>query len=332
MWLELAAPRYLLLLTLVPLWWWVASPGRGSGVLFARGEGVRRLAGWRGRAWAVEVLPRLLRSLTLVALIVALAEPQAVSTVEETERRAIGMALAVDVSSSMLAEDMEEGKDRMEIARAAAMRFARGRSRDRVGLVAFSGEAITRVPLTSDPEVVVAGVESLAVELVPDGTDIAAAILTSTRRLMDSPLEPRVLVLLTDGAHNGRGITPLVAARVAAALGVRIHAISISGRADTDSLDAAARALVLANQERMEREMETVLSQVARVAGGRYFHGTSAQALDSIYLEIDREEAPVLETREREVRTPLRFWALLAALGLLVAEPLLRGSRWGVIP
>jgi Ca-activated chloride channel family protein len=332
MWIEFAAPRFLLLLLLVPLWWWVASPGRGSGVLFARGEGVRRLAGWRGRAHVLEALPRLLRSLALAALILAIAGPQAVSTIEETERRAIGMALAVDVSSSMLAEDMEEAKDRLEIARSAAVRFARGRSSDQVGLVAFSGEAITRVPLTYDPQVVVAGVESLEVELVPDGTDIAAAILTSTRRLRDSPLEPRVLVLLTDGAHNGRGVAPLVAARVAAALGIRIHAISISGRADTDSLDAEARALVLANQERMEREMQTVLSQVARIGGGRYFHATSAAALDSIYLQIDRAEPPVLETREREVRTPLRVWLLLAALGLLVTEPLLHGSRWGVIP
>jgi Ca-activated chloride channel family protein len=132
-------------------------------------------------------------------------------------------------------------------------------------------------------------------------------------------------VLLTDGAHNGTELPPLVTARAAAALDVRIHAISVISPETT--LGPAAQIL----RERFGDERETVLQQLAAITGGRYFRATSSQALDSIYAEIDRIETPEPRILEEELRYPLAAWLFMAGLVLLAVEALLRGSRWGVV-
>jgi Ca-activated chloride channel family protein len=187
------------------------------------------------------------------------------------------------------------------------------------------------VPPTLDAHLVAAGVESLEVQLVRDGTDISGAVLTAAARLLDSEREPRVVVLLTDGAHNGVGVPPLAAARVLSAMDVRVHAISLQGpEGQLSSPPASARAASPAG--RIAEEMRTVLQGIAEITGGRYFHASSGASLDSIYREIDRMEAPVEEATEMEERYPLRGWFFGVALLLVAAEALLHGSRWGVIP
>jgi Ca-activated chloride channel family protein len=324
--IELARPDLLYLLALLPLWALLLWPRVGRGFRYTRGA----LPGGRARvAGAGEALillaPRLLTAGAFGAIVLALARPERVEVTRETIMEGHGIGLVVDLSSSMLAEDMGEGRSRIEVARDAGVRFARRRIHDELSLVGFGSDALTRMPPTTDRELIVRGVESLETQLVRDGTDISGAVLAALARLLESEREPRVIVLLTDGAHNGTDLPPLVTARAAAALDVRIHAISVVS--PETELGPAAQIL----RERFADERETVLQQLAAITGGMYSRATSSEALDSIYADIDRIEAPEPRVFEEELRYPLAPWLFMIALALLAIEAVLRGSRWGVV-
>ena len=138
----------------------------------------------------------------------------------------VGIAIAIDLSTSMWAQDMARGTSRLDAAKATIRAFLASRSDD-VGLVSFAGEALTRLPLTHDAYVVDTAVEELEVGLLIDGTDIAGAIAAGAGLLKDSPHRSKVLILVTDGAHNKAGLVPALAARAAAAFDVKIYAIAI---------------------------------------------------------------------------------------------------------
>lgn len=327
--IDFTHPMLLYLLVIVPLWAALVWPRSGRGVLFTRTT--QSSAGERGGsgplAAVVLATPRLLRGATIVLVILAVAGPERVDTVQEISIQGRGLALVVDLSSSMLARDMEGQTSRIDVAREAAVRFARDRLHDEVSVIGFGGEALTRVPPTRDPELVAAGVRSLEVQLVRDGTDISGAVLTAMERLLESEREPRVLVLLTDGAHNGVSLPPLAAGRAAAALGVRIHTIGIQSPSDSLRAPGATR-----RSGRAGETMGTVLSGLADLTGGRYFQATSGTALDSVYEEIGRTEVPEEVLVDTEERSPYRPGLFIAALALLGIELLMRGSRWGVVP
>ena len=330
--IEFVRPELLYLLALLPLWGVPVWPRAGRGVLYTRGDPGRRPPRWASlRSAVILTTPPILRAASLACLVVALAGPERVETVEGITIEGIGLALVVDLSSSMLAEDMGDGMSRIAVAREAAVRFARGRPYDELSLVGFGGEAVTRVPPTTDPELVAQGVESLEVQLVRDGTDISRAVLTAIARLLESDREPRVVVLLTDGAHNGIELPPLATARAAATLGVRIHAISVLSP-DESSLGPGATTGRRRLAAEAEAERETVLQGLAGLTGGQYFRASGPVALDSIYRVIDRIERPVERLIERKLRHSGRPWFFLLGLTLLAAQLLLRGSRWGLVP
>ena len=331
---EFARPEFLYLLLLLPVWWLAVWPWATGGVLYTGGGGSHGgLAGSRpAGALMIQGLPRLLRMGAMASLVVALAHPQRVEVVQETELRGKSLALAVDISTSMLADDMEDERTRMAVARESAARFAEGRALDEMSLVAFAGQAVTRVPPTTDPQLVVTGVGTLVPQLVLDGTDISSAVLTSLVSLLESEREERVIVLLTDGAHNGTGVTPLSTARAAAALGVRVHSIALLGEPDLTQLSPALRAALLARQGLVESEIETVLTAISRITGGAYYRASTGPELDSIYREIGNIETPVEQVVDRTFRTSLRTWPLLLALLLIGVDAAVRGSRWGLVP
>lgn len=309
--LGLASPDWLWLVAVVlPLAWWMR-PWRAAGLIVAdaRAEGGRR-----ERRTVLETAPLALRTLALACLVVALAGPRAVHVVEEPRIEGVGIALALDLSTSMWAQDMGAGESRLEVAKSTALRFIEARDDD-IGLVTFAGEALTRLPLTHDGYVVQDAVRGLEVGLLMDGTDIAGAIAAGAGLLRDAPHPSKVLILVTDGAHNKAGVLPDLAARAAAAVGVTIYPVAIGQEEGRDT-----------------EAMETVLTQAARITGGRYFKATETTALDAIYDEIDRLVQPSEETVERVETTPYGWVFALAALALAVMATVLRGSRWGVLP
>ncbi len=323
--IQLAHPQWLILLALVPLWLWWIRPRRASGLLLASAGSVR-LPG--SRLWAaVDALPRGLRAAALACLIVALSHPRLITAHEEPLEGGTGIVVAVDLSTSMWADDMEGSATRLEAAKAAARRFVAGRD-DSMGLVTFAGEALTRLPLTRDHYLVDHAIDGMEVGLLIDGTDIAGAIAAGSALLDAAPHDSKVLVLVTDGAHNRDGLVPAMAARAAAAVGVRIYPVAIGRPDPAESAAGTGSASVPTRRQRME----TVLTQAARITGGRYFSAADVVALDSIYAEIDRLETTSRETRLTTALVPFRFWLVAAALALLLGAVGLRASRWAVLP
>lgn len=307
------APQWLALLALLPLVWVLVAPRRADGLIVATADEGRSLEPPRVRG-LLDPAPTLLRTLAAAALISALAEPRLVRTLEEPITEGVGIAFAIDLSTSMWALDMAQGSSRLDVAKSTVRRFLASRTDD-VGLVSFAGEALTRVPLTHDLYVIDHAIGELEVGLLLDGTDIAGAIAAGAGLLRDAPHRSKALILVTDGAHNKAGLVPALAARAAAAVGVTIYAVAIGRQEQSASLD-----------------METVLTQAARITGGRYFHATDVRALEAIYEEIDRLTLPSEEMVERTETEPLAWMLVLATLGLSVGASVLRGSPWGVLP
>lgn len=327
MFIDFARPELLFLALLLLGWGFFVRPREGRGVLFSPvGAFPRSTGSKRVRQALLLSAPTVLRGLTMTSLIVALAGPGRFETVETVSTGARGIGLVLDLSNSMLADDMESARSRLAVAREAAVRFAERRSGDELSLVAFGGEAVTRVPPTTDPRVIVDGVQSLQVDFVRNGTDVSGAVLTSIAQLLSSEREPRVVILLTDGAHNQAGIQPYATGRAAAALGIRVHSISVA-----PAVGSADPTEGPPSYEEPTEDLETVLSGVSALTGGRYFEATSAAALDSIYIEIDRIESPTNTPVEREERRSMEAWFLALALLSLAVEIFLRGSRWGVL-
>ncbi len=313
--LDLARRGWLVLLLVLPAWYVWLRPRGSWGLLTGRGDEARALSVWAWLGRLLERLPLLLRGLGVACLIAFLAGPQLVSTYEEPVTEGVAIAISFDLSTSMGARDMGRGS-RMQIAKETVLEFLEGRTDD-IGLVTFGGEALTRVPLTRDHYVIREAVDDMDSRLVLDGTDLAAAIASGAGLLRDAPHTSKMLILVTDGAHNGEGIEPALAARAAAAFDVKVYPIGIG----TD--------FMLANQI---VEMETVLTQAAEITGGRYFRATEAEALDGIYEEIAAIAEPSEEMVVRTETDPIGVWFLLAAFPLILGSAALRGSRWGVLP
>ena len=283
-------------------------------MLLARAEATSDIALFRWQARVLEALPWGLGATAAACLILVLCGVHLVRVYEEPIEQGVGIAFAIDLSTSMWAEDMAEATSRLDVAKTTVARFLDGRSDD-VGLVSFAGEALTRLPLTHDLGVVGAAVNALEIGLLIDGTDVAGAIAAGAGLLRDAPHVSKVLILVTDGAHNKEGLSPAVAARAASMFDVRIFPITI-GR----------------DEGAAEADMETVLTQAARITGGQYFRATHATALDSIYLEIDRLAVVSDDLIVRAASTPLGVWLLVGAALALLSATAVRASRWGVVP
>lgn len=313
---ELARPAWLWLCALLPLWLLWIRPRMTWGLLVARSTEARGLAFGHLFGAAIEAAPHVMRGAAAGLLIVALAGPQLVRTYEEPVVEGVGIVLAIDLSTSMWAEDMADRASRLHVAKETLQRFLSERTDD-IGLVSFAGEALTRLPLTSDGYVTRAAVDALEVGLLLDGTDVAGAIAAAGGLLRDSPHTSKVLILVTDGAHNRAGLLPTLAAQAAAVHGIKIYPVAIG--TEDFTADGAAN-------------METVLTQAAQLTGGRYFRAADAAALDEIYEEIDRLTEPNELMVERTEVIPIGPWPILIALLLLVMGAAVRASRWGVVP
>lgn len=306
---------YLLLLLLVPLGWAWRRRKRAR-LTYSRVDLLPDRGQWRRLLWWA--WPAGWRSVALVLLVLALVGPERVWERVETEEEGVAIMLAVDISSSMLAEDFRP-ENRIGVAKREVVRFIEGRGSDRIGLVAFAGEALTMVPGTLDHELVKGAVEGLAAGQLRDGTAIGVALATAANRLRELEPESRVVVLLTDGDNNSGSISPEDAAAAAAALGIRVYTIGV-GRDGVAPVPVARTAFGYQYANVRVSVNDELLESIAGRTGGLYFRATDPEALAAIYRRIDElETAPLREVRTVE-RVALREELLLLALGALLVE------------
>lgn len=315
-----ARPLLLLLLIALPLWWWWRAKrlGRLAG---APMSDVRPAIGPAERLWIAR-LPVSLRSLCLAAWIIAAAGPRLGSARAELRSEGISIVLALDISSSMLAEDFSPA-NRLDVARRTAVEFVRARSSDRIGLVAFAGQALTQVPITTDYAVLEQAIRNLRIGILEDGTAIGTGIATAANRLRRAPGKSKVLVLLTDGENNKGTVDPRTAAQAASAFGIRIYTIGVGTQGEAP-VPTGRGPLGLRYETLPVKIDEQLLSEIARMSGGRYFRATDAASLSNIFAEINRlEKTPVQHLVYRRYdeayRWPLGIGLLALALELVVA-------------
>jgi Ca-activated chloride channel homolog len=322
----LARPWALALLVVLPLWWWWRRRHRPSAIAYSRVAPLLRAprrGGWSRR------LPAVLRTLAIIGFIVALAQPRSGARAANLSSEGINIALVVDISSSMLAEDFQP-QNRLEVAKEQVKRFVAARPSDRIGLVAFSGEALTQVPLTSDHPVVLAAIDHLQAGQLEDGTAIGTAIATAANRLRRAPGKSRVMVLLTDGENNRGAIDPRTAAQAAGEVGVRLYTIGV-GTEGMAPVPVGRGLFGLRYENRPVKIDEALLTEVATGTGGRYFRARDAAALQRIYEQIDRLERTPVRARSY-VRFSEEFhWPLAVGVLALLLEMVLVGWR-GVVP
>jgi Ca-activated chloride channel family protein len=267
-----------------------------------------------------------IRAFALGALVLAAARPQTGITSENVLTEGIDIVLVLDISSSMLAEDLQP--NRLEAAKAVGAGFVAGRRNDRIALVAFAGEAFTQVPLTLDYGVVTTLLAELAPGMVEDGTAVGMGLATAVKRLQASEAASKVVVLLTDGRSNRGEIGPVTAARMAEALGVRVYTIGAGSRGTAPvPVDDPLRGRVYANM-RVDIDEET-LREVASITGGQYFRATDVESLALIYDEIDELERTEIEVENftqyaERFPIPLGIGFLLLLLELGLSQTVLR--------
>ena len=311
-------PRLLILLLVIPVlaYRYVRLRHRGSATIrysdveSLRRSDIRRTGRFRHVVFALRVA-------ALVGFIVAFARPQTGVTSETVRTEGIDIVLAMDVSSSMLAEDL--APNRLEAAKAVAAEFVAGRRSDRVGLVVFAGEAFTQAPLTLDHSVIVDLLTQMEVGMIADGTTVGMGLATAVKRLQASSAESKVVVLLTDGRSNTGEIGPVTAAQMAQALGVKVYTIGVGSR---------GTARVPVDDPRVGRRYVTIqvdvdeptLQAVAETTGGLYFRATDAEGLAQIYQEIDALETTEIEVENFTSYGELFHFPLAAGLILLCLE------------
>jgi Ca-activated chloride channel family protein len=315
---SLARPLLLLLLV-IPIW--LLLRGR-KGAAITVGDAALPAAAAR-RSW-LPWFPPVLRALAFAAWIVAAAGPRLPGGPTVIRREGIAIVVAVDVSSSMLAEDFAP-VNRLEVAKRQAIEFIRGRTADRIGLVAFAGEALTQIPVTLDYAVLEQAVSALRVGTLEDGTAIGSGLATAVNRLRRVPAKSKVVLLLTDGVNNRGAIDPRTAADAAAAYAIKVYTIGVGTQGEARI--PTGRGLSGFRYEMLPVEIdEVLLREIATKTGGRYFRATDSQSLSRILQQINQLERTQVEARQYRAadESPAPF--LLAGLGFLAVALLLSST------
>lgn len=278
-------------------------------------------------------VPFLLRMVAFAMLAIILARPQTVDRWQNTEIEGIDIMMCVDVSTSMLAQDLKP--NRLDAAKQVASEFISGRPNDNIGLTIFAGEAFTQCPMTVDHAVLLnlfQGISSdiAANGIIEDGTAIGMGLANAVTRLKDSDAKSKVIILLTDGSNNRGEISPMTAAEIAKSFGIRVYTIGVGTNGTAPYPMQTTMGVQLVN---MPVEIdEDVLRGIAATADGQYYRATSNTKLKEVYEEIDKLERTKLQVKEfsknQEAYLPFA-WVLILCIGL---EILLRQTVLKTIP
>lgn len=265
----------------------------------------------------------LLRAAAVGLMIIVIARPQSSNSYEDLTREGINIAIAMDVSASMLSMDFEP--NRLESAKATAIQFVDARPDDRIGVVVYEGESITQVPLTTDHRVVKNGLSELNTGLLEGGTAIGMGLATAVNRLRDSEGDSKVIILLTDGVNNSGQVNPADAAEMARLYDIRVYTIGVGTIGKARSPVGMRGGRYVFDWVEVEID-EAVLQEIAETTGGKYFRATSESKLQSIYDEIDQLEKTRFNVLQYKRKTEEFMPFLIVAIGLLLVEFVLRST------
>ena len=273
-------------------------------------------------------LPFTLKMLSLLLLIIALARPQSFSTGTNVNTEGIDIAIVLDISGSMLAEDFKP--NRLEAAKKITDKFIEGRVSDRIGLVIFSRVAFTQCPLTIDYSVLRNLLKDIKSGMLDDGTAIGNAIANGVNRLKNSDAKSKVIILLTDGVNNAGEIDPLSASEIAKAYGVRIYSIGVGTRGEAPY---PIKTPFGTRYQMVPVEIdEPLLKRISENTDGKYFRATNNKALEEIYQIIDKMEKSKVEITSYRTAAELYSKLMLPALILFLLDFLLSKTIFRKLP
>lgn len=319
--ISFAHPWFFLLLLIIPfmIWWYYSKKklGHPSVRLTTLASVTRVKPNWR-----VTLRPALLwlRVLSLILLIIALARPQSSSVSESIDSEGIDIVMSIDVSGSMLAEDLKP--NRIKAAKKVAEEFIDRRQTDRIGLVVFAGESFTQVPITIDHRVLKDQLKEIKSGILEDGTAIGMGLATGVDRLRASKAKSRVLILLTDGVNNRGLIDPNTALEIAKRYKVRVYTIGVGSEGQAPY---PVKTPFGTQKQMMPVKIdEVLLKKIAKETGGKYYRATSNKSLENIYDEIDQLEKTKIEVSSYKRYAELFFPLAALAILLLLLEAVLR--------
>lgn len=328
-----ANPWFLLLLLLLPLIAWLRGKrGEPASFIYSSVQLVRPIAGLT-KSHAGRILGTL-RWFSLVAFIIALAQPRLIEGDAKIRASGVDIVVAIDLSTSMAAEDFElEGKrvNRLEIAKDVLRKFIQNRPNDRIGLVAFAGRAYVASPLTLDHDFLLQNLERLYLGMIEDQTAIGSGLSTSLNRLRDIESKSKIVILMTDGVNNAGKVPPLTAAEVAETLRIKVYTIGIGTRGE-----APVPYTDMFGQRRYQNVPvdvdEPTLQKIAEKTGGKYYRADNTESFRKIYAEIDRMEKTEFEVKKYQQFRELFQWVLWAGAAALLLEVILANTVWRKLP
>lgn len=265
-------------------------------------------------------LPFVFRIITLTCLIIVVSRPQLSNSFRSENTEGIDIMMALDISGTMLAEDLRP--NRLEAAKNVATEFIAGRPNDNIGLVVFAGESFTQCPLTTDHAVLINLFNNIKYGMIEDGTAIGLGLANSVGRIKDSMAKSKVVILLTDGSNNAGDIAPLTAAEIAKTFGIRVYTIGVGTRGIAKF--PYQTPMGIRYQDMQVDIDEDMLRQVAAMTGGSYFRATDNNKLKEIYTEIDKMEKTKIRVQEyskkKDIYLPFAFIAFLCLLGEIILK------------
>lgn len=327
--IEFGSPYFLYVLAIIPIliiWYIFYGKSQQAFIEFSDASIFASLP----RSWKIYArhLPFALEMVALALLIIALARPQSSSTNQKVNVEGIDIVMTVDISSSMLAQDLKP--DRLEAAKNVGAEFIAGRPEDRIGLVVFASETFTQVPLTTDHGMLLNMMKDMQCGMLEDGTAIGDGLASSVSRLKDSEAISKVVILLTDGDNNAGSVDPATAAEMAKLFGIRVYTIGV-GTKGTAPYPVQTPFGGVQYQQVPVTINEPLLQHIADETGGKYYRATSNEKLQQIYDEIDKLERSKIEINEfkrvKEEFFPFVLWAIV----LLFIDFILRQTLFKTI-
>ena len=319
------SPEFLWLFLLLPVFLFLNYFYGNRKISFLK---ISSIKGFNHKTLKIKFLPFLdiFRYVAISLLIIAIARPQIVDVSTQTKTsKGIDIVIAVDVSSSMLAQDLKP--NRLQALKSVAKEFIKDRVSDRIGLVVYAGESYTKTPVTSDKAVIIKSLDEINFDgVIEDGTAIGMGLATSVNRLKDSKAKSKVIILLTDGVNNSGFIDPSTAADLALSFGIKTYTIGLGSNGN-----ALAPIAINPNgtfrygMTKVEID-EKLLESIAKQTGGLYFRATDNERLKDIYQEINKlEKTEVEEFKYSNAQEMYRIFALISFF-LIFLEWLLRST------